>query len=116
MRCRTVALFLASITCVACARSGDAFVRNVRAIRPSVVLLTMKVPPEHKRDAYDEAYASGTVVATGKWGSDILTVAHAVKGAWDLRITIDNRRRAPAKVVASDDDLDVALVRTPAAN
>ena len=35
----------------------------------------MHVPPENKKDRYDDAYATGFVVASGEWGSDILTVA-----------------------------------------
>ena len=97
-----------------CARNGDdAVVASVRRLRPAVVLLSMRVPPENKKDHYDDAYATGFVVASGNWGSDILTVQHAIDRAWDLRITIDNRRRAPARVVASNEDLDLALLRTP---
>lgn len=92
--------------------SDDEFVHVVRALRESVVLLTMKVPPEKKQDKYDDAFATGLVVASGPWGSDILTVDHAVEGAWDMRATIDNRRKVPAKIVAENKDLDIALVRT----
>jgi S1-C subfamily serine protease len=101
----------------ACTRnSDDAFVDSAKRIRPSVVLLKMKIPPENKKDKYDEAFATGFVVASGAWGSDILTVQHAIDGAWGLSITVDNRQRAAARVVASNDDLDVALLRTPRAN
>jgi serine protease Do len=81
-----------------------------------VVLLTMKVPPENKKDHYDEAYATGTVIASGAWGSDILTVQHAVDGAWDLTVTIDNHAVVPAKIIAQDAGLDIALVRTKKPN
>jgi len=74
--------------------------------------LTMRVPPESKKNAYDDAYATGTVIASGNWGSDILTVAHAVDGAWNLHVTVDNKDKYPARVIAEDKDLDVALVRT----
>ncbi len=76
----------------------------------------MKVPPENAKDKYDDGYATGIVVATGSWGSDVLTVQHAIDGAWDLRVTVDNKRKASAAVIASNADLDVALVRTPLAN
>jgi len=76
----------------------------------------MKVPAEDKHDKYDDAYATGFVVASGNWGSDILTVQHAIDGAWDLALTVDNRIRARAAVVASNADLDVALVRTSKPN
>jgi S1-C subfamily serine protease len=106
--------FCATFAMTACATrySDDALVASARAIAPSVVLLTMKVPPEHKSDAYDDAFGTGTVIASGAWGSDVMTVQHAVEGAWDMHATIDDKRKAPAKVVAEDKDLDVALVRT----
>lgn len=91
----------------------DAFVAAARRLRPAVVLLSMRLPPEHKKDRYDDAYATGFVVATGRWGSDVLTVQHAIDGAWDLRVTVANRWSAPARVIASNADLDVALLRTP---
>ncbi|MBV8488901.1 MAG: trypsin-like peptidase domain-containing protein [Candidatus Eremiobacteraeota bacterium] len=108
----------AALVLAACARSNpdDAFVAQTQRLRPSVVLLTMRVPPEDKHDKYDDAYATGFVVASGKWGSDILTVEHAIDGAWDLRLTVDNRVRAPAAVIAANADLDVALVRTTKPN
>jgi S1-C subfamily serine protease len=94
----------------------DAFVAASRRLRPAVVLLSMRVPPEHKKDRYDDAYATAFVVASGTWGSDLLTAQHAVDGAWNLRITVNNRWSAPARVVASNADLDVALLRTPRRN
>jgi S1-C subfamily serine protease len=108
---------LALLVAAACTRDADdAFVASVQHLRPSVVMLSMRVPPEHKRDRYDDAYATGFVVASGEWGSDILTVQHAIDGAWDLHLTIGNRARAPARVVAANEDLDVALLRTPRRN
>lgn len=102
---------------VACTRNADdAFVASARHVRPSVVLLRMKIPPEHRKDAYDEAYATGFVVASGAWGSDILTVQHAIDDAWDISITIGDKQRAPAHVVAADGALDVALLRTSRKN
>lgn len=75
------------------------------------MLLTMHSPPQHKGDDYDESYATGTVVASGVWGSDILTVEHAVEDAFDTRVTIGNKKKVRAAVVASDRKMDVALVR-----
>lgn len=92
--------------------ADDTFVSVVRTLRQSVVLLTMKVPPEKKQDQYDDAFATGVVVASGPWGSDILTVDHAVEGAWDMRVTVDNHRKVPAAIVAENKNLDIALVRT----
>jgi len=96
-----------------CARDADdAFVASVQRLRPAVVLLSMKVPPDNKKERYDDAYATGFVVASGDWGSDVLTVQHAIDGAWDLHVTIGNRWKARAKIVAANEDLDLALLRT----
>jgi serine protease Do len=112
MKLLTVAVALLALA--GCARDADdAFVASVQRLRPAVVLLSMRVPPENKKDRYDDAYATGFVVASGDWGSDILTVQHAIDGAWDLHLTIGNRWKAPARIVAANEDLDLALLRTP---
>jgi serine protease Do len=112
MKPLTVAVALLALA--GCARDADdAFVASVQRLRPAVVLLSMRVPPENKKDRYDDAYATGFVVASGDWGSDILTVQHAIDGAWDLHLTIGNRWKAPARIVAANEDLDLALLRTP---
>ncbi|HET6274430.1 MAG TPA: serine protease [Candidatus Cybelea sp.] len=116
MKARVAGRFAVLVLLVAagCTRdSDDAFVASVRRLRPAVVMLSMRVPPEHKKDRYDDAYATGFVVASGTWGSDILTVQHAIDGAWNLHLTIGNRTRAAARVIASNEDLDLALLRTP---
>ncbi|HVN68374.1 MAG TPA: serine protease [Candidatus Binatia bacterium] len=100
-----------------CTRNADdSFVASARSLRPSVVLISMKIPPEHKRDKYDDGYATGFVVASGDWGSDIVTAQHAIDGAWDIDVTFANRWRAPAKVIAADAGLDLALLRTSRPN
>jgi len=105
---------LALLVASGCARDADdAFVASVQRLRPSVVLLSMRIPPENKKDRYDDAFATGFVVSSGDWGSDLLTVQHAIDGAWNLRVTIGNRSRAAVRVVAQDKDLDLALLRTP---
>jgi S1-C subfamily serine protease len=110
------ALALSSLFGCAAKAPEDPFVAAVRRLRPSVVLLTMRVPPENKEDKFDEGYASGIVIASGAWGSDILTVQHAIDGAWNLHVTVGNKRKYPATVIASNVDLDVALIRTPQPN
>ena len=107
--CLAVALALAPGSC---ARGDGTLAASAKRLTPSVVLLSMKVPPEHKADRYDDAYATGFVVASGNWGSDVLTVQHAIDGAWDIHMTVGNRERADAKTVAANQDLDVALLRT----
>ena len=117
MRLRFTAVFSAAamlFSLIGCSRNAaeDPFVTSVRRLHPSVVLLTMRVPPENKHDKFDEGYASGLVVASGAWGSDILTVQHAVDGAWNLHVTVGNKQKFPATVIAQNADLDVAVVRT----
>jgi S1-C subfamily serine protease len=118
MTSRTVVpIVLLALVVAGCVRNGDdAVVASVQRLRPAVVLLSMRVPPEDKKDRYDDAYATGFVVASGAWGSDILTVQHAIDGAWNLHVTIGNRRKAPARVIASNEDLDLALLRTARRN
>ena len=96
--------------------ADDDFVTYAAKLRPSVVMLSMDVPGDSKKDGPDSEFATGTVVASGKWGSDVLTVEHAIDGAWNLHLTIDNKEKVPAKIVAKDSDLDVALVRTSRRN
>lgn len=91
--------------------ADDDFVASAHALAPAVVLLTMDVPGETKKSAPDSEYATGTVVATGAWGSDILTVEHAIEQAWNLRVTIGNKDKVPARVIAGNRSLDIALVR-----
>jgi S1-C subfamily serine protease len=115
------ALFIAALVLLAgtgCAAhySDDDFVASAGKLRPSVVLLSMDVPGESKKDGPDTEYATGSVVASGSWGSDILTVEHAIEGAWNLRVTVDNKAKYPGSIIAKDADLDIALVRTKRAH
>jgi serine protease Do len=110
------AIALAAATCACARNSDDALVASAKQLTPSVVLLSMKVPPEHHKDRFDDAYATGFVIASGDWGSDVLTVQHAVDGAWNLSVTAGNRKRTAARIVAANADLDIALVRTTRSN
>ena len=112
MRLITAVVCFALLAACAPDYPDDRFVALVQTIRPSVVLLTMRIPPEKKKNGFDEAYGTGVIVASGDWGSDILTVAHVVQDAWDLRATIDNRTKVPVRVIAVNNDTDVALLRT----
>ena len=76
----------------------------------------MSVPGENKKSGPDTEYASGVVVASGNWGSDILTVEHALEKTWNRVATVGNKRKVPFRLIASDGDLDVALARTTAKN
>ncbi|MDP9016775.1 MAG: serine protease [Candidatus Eremiobacteraeota bacterium] len=105
----TTVLFILGCT----AKPGDPFVDAVKNLRPCVVLLTMQVPSENKQ-LWDDAFATGVVIASGAWGSDILTVQHAVDHARNLHLTIDNKRRELGHVIAEDAQLDIAVVTTKA--
>ena len=104
---------------VGCAREdADPAVRLYRTLHPTVVLLTMRIPAEEparrRRGELDDAYGSGVVIASGRWGSRILTAAHVVADARGLRARVGDRRTVAAKVVAtSDDALDLATVEIP---
>jgi S1-C subfamily serine protease len=97
---------------------GDPFVRSFRAIRPAVVLFTMKIPSDDKRhkNAVDDAYGSGVAVASGPWGTQILTVEHVIHDARNLRATLDDRRSVPARVLAINEKSDLALVEIDVPN
>lgn len=105
-------VLMLTLACGCSRTTADPFVESVRTLRPSVVLLTMQVPSEDNKKNWDDAYATGVVVSSGPWGSDILTVQHAVDHARNLHITIDNKRRVPGSVIAENSDLDIAVVTT----
>jgi serine protease Do len=99
-------------------RNADPLVASFRALRPSVVLFTMQVPsdnPKHK-GTFDEAYGSGVVVESGGWGSRILTVEHVVHDARVIRLTVDEKKKVPGRVVAGDAGPDLAIVETSEPN
>jgi serine protease Do len=103
--------------CASGARSNndvDPFVASFAKIRPSVVLFTLNVPSDDhkKKGQWDEAYGTGFVVASGPWGSRILTAEHVIHDSKDLRLTVGEKRVVPGRVVASDERDDLALVET----
>ena len=106
-------IFALLVLCACYHSPSDPFVDSVHAMRPSVVLLTMQVPSTD-RHSWDTEYATGTVIASGGWGSDILTVQHALDRARNVRITIANKWKVPGTLVAADPKLDVAVVTTKA--
>jgi S1-C subfamily serine protease len=94
------------------AEQTDPFPNVVAALRPSVVFFTMQAPRNdtRKMGAYDDAYGSGFVVESGTWGSRFLTAQHVIENARRLRVTIGNARTVPARVVAADVKMDIAIV------
>jgi len=111
---------LAAVTCVAfaaCSSSakplgGDPFVHAFHVVRPSVVLFTMKIPSDDpkKKGQWDDAYGSGIVVASGAWGTQILTVEHVIHGARELRATLQEKVVVPVRIIGIDVKRDLALV------
>lgn len=97
---------------------GDPFVAAFRVVRPSVVLFTMKIPSDDpkKKGQWDDAYGTGVIVASGNWGTQILTVEHVIEDAHNLHATIGEKTIVPATVVARDKKSDLALVETSKPN
>jgi serine protease Do len=116
---KTLAAAAAVLALAACNSNAkpldaDPFVAAFRIVRPSVVLFTMKIPSDDpkKKGQWDDAYGTGVIVASGAWGSQILTVEHVIEDARDLRATITEKTIVPARVVARDKKNDLALVET----
>ncbi len=95
-------------------RPRDPFAARYRVLHPSVVLITMRIPADHPRHRgdQDDAYGTGLVIASGTWGTQILTDAHVVDGARNLHALIGDSGRASARVVAKDEQDDLALLET----
>ncbi|GAC1425313.1 MAG: hypothetical protein NVSMB5_19600 [Candidatus Velthaea sp.] len=94
---------------------GDRFVELYKKLHPSVVLFTMNIPSDDpkRKGRYDLAYGSGVVVESGAWGSRVLTDAHVVQDATNLRVRIGDGTTAAAHVIATSNDTDdVAIVET----
>jgi len=101
----------------ASAPAEDPYTIFYRHLHPSVVLFTMKIPADDpkRKGAWDDAYGSGVVVSSGAWGSRVLTDAHVIQDARDLRATVGDRGR-PVRtrlVARSNDDIDLALLDIP---
>jgi S1-C subfamily serine protease len=119
-RARIAAAFLV-LSVAACARnaslagdSSDRYAELYVRLHPSVVLITMQIPPNDpkRKGKWDEAYGSGAVVASGSWGSRILTDAHVIADARNLRAKVgDAGEQVALRVIAvSNDDDDLALL------
>lgn len=99
-------------------RPQDPFVLAFRTLRPSVVLITMRVPsddPNHK-GALQDAYGTGVVVRSGAWGSEILTDEHVIEDARNLRALVGDAKHIDVQVVVRDEDADLALLRSKTPN
>lgn len=122
-----IAAALFALVLAACARDAqlrsdapDRFTELYARLHPSVVLITMQIPADDpkRKGKWDEAYGSGAIVASGAWGSRILTDAHVIADARDLRARVGDAGKAVALRVAavSDDDDDLALLEIATPN
>lgn len=99
--------------------SSDRYAADYRALHPSVVLFTMEIPADDpkRKGKWDRAFGSGLVIASGDWGSRILTDAHVVADARNLRAKAgDTGTSVAARVTATsndDDDLALLVISTP---
>lgn len=119
---RIAAALLCAFALAGCARGAndaapDRYAELYARLHPSIVLFTMQIPSDNpkRKGQWDAAYGSGVIVASGAWGSRVLTDAHVVADARKLRATVgDVRPSVPATVVAvSGDDDDLALIDIP---
>jgi serine protease Do len=117
---RTSAVLLA-LAVAGCAHNAppaagppDRYTELYARLHPSVVLITMQIPADDpkRKGKWDDAYGSGVVVASGAWGSRVLTDAHVIADARNLRAKAGDAGPAVAlRVVAvSGDDDDLALL------
>ena len=118
LRIGAVMLALSLAACASAAQPAgdppDRYTELYTRLHPSLVLITMQIPADDpkRKGKWDEAYGSGAIVASGAWGSRILTDAHVVADARDLRAKIGDAGKAvPLRVTAvSNDDDDLALL------
>ena len=88
-----------------------------RRIHPSVVFLTMKAPSDDPKmhGKIDDAYGSAFVVASGDWGTRIITAKHVIDDAHNVRAQIgDASRPQSVRIIAQDDREDLALLEVSA--
>ena len=71
-------------------RPTNRYTQLYRQLHPSVALLTMQIPADDpkRKGQWDDAYGSGVVIASGDWGSRLLTAAHVVADARNLRAVV----------------------------
>ena len=114
----------ALVLVAACARTPPApderYTQLYRQLHPSVALLTMQIPADDPKRAgqWDDAYGTGVVVASGGWGTRLLTAAHVIDDARNVRAVVgDAGKPYPVRILArSNDDDDLALLAIDARN
>ena len=94
--------------------STDPIVQVVKAVTPSVVTVitrTQSVPNFFGQSASSKGVGTGFVVRSDGF---ILTNEHVVEGADSITVTLPSGRELAARVVASDHDHDLALLKVDA--
>lgn len=104
----------------------DAIIAAVQKVAPAVVFIDTKYQvtssfqfpdfynPFFQQPEIQEGQGSGVIV-DGKNGY-IMTNAHVVKNAVDIRVTLPDGRSFPGKVIGSDSYSDIAAVKIDATN
>jgi len=114
MRLAAVACVTILCACSHSARNGDAdFATLYRKVHASVAFLSMRAPSTNgkSKNELDDAYGTGVVVASGNWGTRILTAQHVIDHAQHLRVRIgDGKQNVVPKIVSQDRDQDLALL------
>jgi S1-C subfamily serine protease len=114
-----------ALALAACAKAptvaeSDRYSELYAKLHPSVAFITMQIPADDpkRKGQWDDAYGSGMIIESGSWGSRILTDAHVVADARNLRATIgDAGTSVPLRVSAkSDDDDDLAMLEIATPN
>jgi serine protease Do len=101
----------------ACSKPADPSVELYRKLRPSIVFLSMRAPSDDPsaHGKIGPAFGTGFVVASGDWGTRILTAKHVIADATNLRATFgDTPQSDDVRIVAQDDADDLALLEAPA--
>jgi S1-C subfamily serine protease len=94
--------------------TSDPIVRVVQRVTPSVVTVTTRtqsIPTIFGQSASQRGVGTGFVVRSDGF---ILTNEHVVENAETITVTLPNGRDLPARVVASDHDHDLAVLKVDA--
>ena len=93
--------------------STDDYADLYKQLHPSIVFLSMKAPSDDPKmhGKIDDAYGSAFVVASGDWGTRMITAEHVIEDAQNLRAIFgDAARASDVRIVARDHDADLALL------
>jgi S1-C subfamily serine protease len=101
----------ATVTTAVAGTTSGTVVGAAAAVSPAVVTITTTSSAQAGPFASGGGVGSGFVFAADGW---ILTNAHVVEGASSLTVTLDDGRTFDGRVVTSDADADLAVVKVEA--